>query len=481
MNNVENASGFVNSEVETEDKNLWEPVDFIVVRAGLQLRAYERTKGVWWRGGKRDGDVLGRQGAQDTTPEQQAENEKTKWRRRKRDLRDTCDANVLEWLGFDTLTYGYIERNIDQFLDDFDIFKKFVVRKVRERFDSDFVFNYAGAYDLQDGKRRKDKKGILNLHLHFLSNLPFWKTYVIVSKIKKPETGKYEEHYLLNDGTWSKIATRDTLYFDAGDTPVEDKQARNEVQMYLKRHKKQLSAKDVTGIKFKALPYYTIAWGKGFLWREWIDEKRENGKIAGFGEYVASNYLTENMEALQKKLEEYGQELSEEEKEVWQHFFDQLKGRKGWLHSEFETSPKGEVKRPGGLKRPEKFYNDEAKALLRGENAWDCLTAVGGFPIDLFQQEDLPPDEEPEKDHVICYEFNLWRRLYDWIQTVSLDDRSVLHLPEDVECCWTAFDEEQQRRKTLEQVHRRMFEQRQPPSPQVVQQEMFSYYAHSCV
>ncbi|MFW9807434.1 MAG: hypothetical protein ACFFFK_11960, partial [Candidatus Thorarchaeota archaeon] len=44
-------------------------------------------------------------------------------------------------------------------------------------------------------------------------------------------------------------------------------------------------------LKFQALPYYSILWGQGHFFRDWIDYRREQNEIENFGAYCLANYM----------------------------------------------------------------------------------------------------------------------------------------------------------------------------------------------
>ena len=461
---------FVNEEIQDADER--ESIGFMIYVAGRHIRAVEFCGGTPTLGGK--GNIKGR-GSQDVSEEQREKNRKKTRNRRKRDLKDCVNANEEHWTAFDTMSYKEEVRDPDILLHDLDVFHKFVSRKARERYGEDFVLKYIGAYGFQDGKRRHDKQGRFVLHAHEVNNLPYWEVQTIVIEDATTNKGEVKHQcYLLNDGTLSKIATRDTLYFDGGCFEQEHEQARHDGEAYLAAHWSELQQLAGKGrrVRLKKLPFYTISWGKGHYHRRWFKTAskhmrkyaKEKGKDADFGAYMAGNYMLSDDDRGKLSLEEV----------------EKFDGKKGWFHSHFRTTKDGVEKHPGGLEKVRKLYNAEAKQFLIDSRAWDCLTRGNSFYI--ANENKVPGEQSFEVGDIVMYHFNLHAVQYPTIKTLPLD-KALLALGEDFSFMHLAIDDELERRE-LEQQRAVM---NGPPVSQEsvwIQEEFWGYspeYEMQCV
>jgi len=365
-----------------------------------------------WYGGTREPDEAekrSRASAKDTDEDTKSANKKKCERRNKRDLIDTLNANEEKMLAFDTFGYADIERNPDVVNHDIDVMKKRVTREVRERIDPDFVLNYVDRSAFQDGERRKDGQGRFSFHTHFIDNIPFMLVKVIVAEDKNHKN----QYYLMKDGSWSKVATfENTLWFDfCSNSEHIPPNSQCEASQYLKTHRNNISPlpSGCEQIRVKNLPYLTILWGKGHVWRVWLDYERkqsddfkvknDTGKdVFNFGLYCASNYLAENTIAA---LYENGVLTAID--------VQRLNGRKGWSHSQYESNADGDIVNPGGLHRPVKLRDTEVDEFVKSQGGWACITKVIWFPVDYL-------------GHVFSITLNLWKHFHREIKTLSFAD-----------------------------------------------------------
>lgn len=466
---------FVKHEVVEASEN-GEAIGFMVYQAGKHLRALEFTQGCPRLGGKGN-NATGRKGAGNISEKQKRKNKRKTRNRRGRDLMDTVNTNEGRWLSFDTFSYAEVVRDPDVLLHDFDVFKKFVTRKIRERYGLLFDFAYTGTYGFQDGKRNKDKKGRFSLHGHMVNNLPYWEAWVIVAENPtRDKNGQKGQYYLQNDGTWKRMHERDTFYFDGGITKEEHKTARNEAGRSLNEHREalreSLKQQGLSGkrLRVKRLPFYSIAWGKGHYHRRWFKKVQKKARkwgqnhedMPGVGGYMAGNYMLKDEDL---------SALTEEE-------IAKFAGKKSLFHSDFRTDKDGNEKHPGGLERVGKLYNREAKQFLVDHDAWECLTKGGSFEIRNDDDEDQhgEPSEETafEIGHVVEYLFNLHAKQYPTITTIPLEERDSLFEHEEVRWMFLAIDEEIKRRER-EREQQRIAELvgREEPSP--IQEEFWGF------
>lgn len=149
-----------------------------------------------------------------------------------------------------------------------------------------FALEVVGVVDFQDGKRRKDKIGRGAIHFHMVLNIPYIpQVQVIVSDVRDIVTGKEKQGYLQDDGSWSLVAGKHTLWFSSS----------REVENYLKCNKEWLVDDFHLKVRKKPLCVCALLWGRGFIDIKSIDGMRRAGYAANVGEYMVSRYMADDV------------------------------------------------------------------------------------------------------------------------------------------------------------------------------------------